>query len=133
MKKIIIYTAATCGYCKTLKQELEKNNIEFENRITSEWKDEWHKIISLTGMPTTPTICYEDSYFIPARDFGNPQQLIQLLKNFKKSEFSESRQALEKIKTLNYSINTAFGRLDQLLRTIETKLNTEKDEHKSTS
>ena len=28
MEKITIYTAATCGYCKTLKQELEKNNIE---------------------------------------------------------------------------------------------------------
>jgi len=73
-------------------------------------------------MPTTPTICYEDSYFIPARDFGNPQQLIQLLKNFKKSEFSESRQVFEKIKTLNYGINTAFGRLDQLLKTIEEKI-----------
>ena len=122
MQKITIYTAATCSYCKTLKEELEKNNIEFEDRITSEWKDEWHEIISLTGMPTTPTICYEDSYFIPARDFGNPQQLIQLLKNFKKSEFSESRQVFEKIKTLNYGINTAFGRLDQLLKTIEEKI-----------
>ena len=46
---------------------------------------------------------------------------------------SESKQALERIKTLNSNINTAFGRLDQLLRTIETKLNTEKDEHKSTN
>jgi len=122
MKKITIYTAATCGYCKTLKQELEKNNIEFEEKLTGEWKDEWQKINSLTGMPVTPTICYEDSYFIPSRDFANPQQLIQLLKNFKKSEFSESRQVFEKIKTLNSNINTAFGRLDQLLRQVEQKI-----------
>jgi len=122
MKKITIYTAATCGYCKTLKQELEKNNIEFEEKLTGEWKDEWQKINSLTGMPVTPTICYEDSYFIPSRDFANPQQLIQLLKNFKKSEFSESRQVLERIKTLNSNINTAFGRLDQLLRQVEQKI-----------
>ena len=132
MKKITIYTAATCGYCKAIKDELEKNNIKFEERLINEWSDEWHKVNSLTSIPTTPTICYEDSYFSPARDFGNPQQLIQLLKNFKKSEFSESKQVLERIKSLNYNINTAFGRLDQLLRTIETKLNTE-DEHKSTS
>ena len=133
MKKITIYTQGTCGYCKTIKDELEKNNIEFEERLINEWSDEWQKITNLTGIPTTPTICYEDSYFLPARDFGNPQQLIQLLENFKKSEFSESRQVLERIKSFNYSINTAFGRLDQLLRTIETKLNTEKDEHKSIS
>ena len=122
MDKIIIYTQGTCGYCKTIKDELEKNNIEFENRIISEWKTEWDKITSLTGIPTTPTICYKDSYFIPARDFGNPQQLINILKNFKKSEFSESRQVFEKIKTLNSNINTAFGRLDQLLRQVEQKI-----------
>ena len=122
MEKITIYTQGACGYCKTIKDELEKNNIEFENRIISEWKTEWDKITSLTGIPTTPTICYKDSYFIPARDFGNPQQLINILKNFKKSEFSESRQVFEKIKTLNSNINTAFGRLDQLLRQVEQKI-----------
>ena len=122
MKKITIYTAATCSYCKTLKEELEKNNIEFEDRITSEWKDEWHKIISLTGMPTTPTICYEDSYFIPARDFGNPQQLVEILKHFQKPTFSETKQTLEKIKTLNYSINMTFRNITQLLKTIEQKI-----------
>ena len=111
-----------CPYCKVIKEEFEKNNIEFENRIISEWKTEWDKITSLTGIPTTPTICYKDSYFIPARDFGNPQQLINILENFKKSEFSESRQVFEKIKTLNSNINTAFGRLDQLLRQVEQKI-----------
>jgi hypothetical protein len=33
---------------------------------------------------------------------------------------------LEKIKTMNYNMGQAFGRLDQLLRQIETKIN--KDE-----
>ena len=123
MDKIIIYTAATCGYCKTVKDELTKNNIEFEERLTNEWEKEWNDLAILTGIAMTPTVCYEDSYFIPARDFGNPQQLINILKNFKKSEFSESRQVFEKIKTLNSNINTAFGRLDQLLRQVEQKIN----------
>ena len=121
-KKIVVYTSETCPYCKQIVEEFEKNNMDFEKRDTSEYKDEWQKVNSLTNIPTTPTICYEDSYFIPARDFGSPQQLINILKNFKKSEFSESKQILERIKTLNYSINTAFGRLDQLLRTIEQKI-----------
>ena len=115
MKKITIYTNNTCGYCDTLKAELEKNNIKFENRITNEWEKEWNDVVGLTGMPTTPTVCYEDSYFIPARDFGNPQQLIEILKNFKKPTFSESKQALERIKTLNYSVNMAFRNLKELV------------------
>ena len=115
----------TCGYCKQVKEELEKNNIEFETRLTSEWQEDWDKIINLTNAPTTPTVCYKDSYFVPTRDFSNPQQLITILNNFKKSEFDESRQILEKVKTLNSNINMAFGRLDQLLRQIET--NTKKE------
>ena len=113
MKKITIYTSNTCKYCETLKVELEKNEIEFENRTINEWQKEWHEIVGLTGMPTTPTVCFEDSYFIPSRDYGNPQQLIEILKNYKKSTFSESKQVLEKMKTLNYSINMALRNLTQ--------------------
>ena len=131
MEKMTVYTQNGCGYCKTVKDELTKNNIEFEELLINESTDEWGKIASLTNLPTTPTIHYKDSYFIPGRDFGNQQQLIGILKNFKKSEFNESLQVLEKVKTLNYNMSTAFQRLDQLLKTIETKLNTEEDEHKS--
>ena len=130
MDKIEIYTASTCGYCKTLKDELTKNNIEFEEKLTTDFKNEYQAIVNLTGLATTPTIKYEGEYFIPGRDYGNPQQLISLLEAFKPSKYDDSRRVLERIKTLNFHINTAFGRLDQLLRKIETKINT--DEHKST-
>ena len=58
--------------------------------------------------------------------------LINILKTFKDSPYDESRQILEKMKTLNFSINMAFGKLDQLLRQIENKLNTEENGNKST-
>ena len=130
MSKIEIYTASTCGYCKTLKDELTKNNIEFEEKLTTDFKNEYQAIVNLTGLATTPTIKYEGEYFVAGRDYGNPQQLINILQTFKSSEYDDSRRVLERIKTLNWHINTAFGRVDQLLRKIETKINT--DEHKST-
>ena len=131
MNKIEIYTASTCGYCKQLKDELTKNNIDFEEKLTTDFKDEYQAIVNLTGLPTTPTIKYEGEYFVPGRDYSNPQQLVNLLETFQLSEHDDSRRVLERIKTLNFHINTAFSRVDQLLRKIETKLNTE-DEHKST-
>ena len=120
-----------CPYCKTIKEELTKNNIEFKEKSTIEFKDDWNKIVDLTNLPTTPTIYYKNNYFIANRDFNSPQNLIELLKNFKESEFDLSRQNKEMLKTLNLNISMAFGRLDQLLRQIETKIN--KDEHKSTN
>ena len=130
MNKIEIYTANTCGYCNKLKDALKHENIKFEEKITTNFQEEFQDIVNLTGLATTPTIKYEDNYFVPGRDYQNPQQLINILKNFKKPEYSDSRRVLERVRTLNFHINTAFGRLDQLLRKIETKINT--DEHKST-
>ena len=133
MNKIEIYTNETCPYCKQIKEELTKKNVEFENKLTSNFTEEYQEIVNLTGMPTVPTIKYNEEYFLPGRDFQNAQQLTNLLETFEVSKYDDSRRILERIKTLNFHINTAFGRVDQLLRKIETKLNTEKDEHKSTS
>ena len=128
MNKIEIYTNETCPYCKSIKEELTKADIEFENKFTNENEEEWQKIVNLTGMPTVPTIKYGDDFLVPQRDFGNPQNLINILNNESGSEYSYSRRTFEKMKTLNSNINMAFNRLDQLLRKIETKLNTEEDD-----
>ena len=122
MEKIIIYTQSTCGYCEAVKNELTKNNIKFEVRLINEFQDEWDEVTSLTNLPTTPTIYYKENYFIASRDFANPNNLINILKDYKQSEFETSIQVLEKVKTMNYNIATAFSRLDQLLRTIEQKI-----------
>ena len=132
MDKIEIYTNNTCPYCKQIKEELTKKDIKFEDKSTSEFTGEYQQIVNLTGMPTVPTIKYKDEYFVPGRDFQNAQQLVNILETFESSNYNDSRKTLERIKTLNFNINTAFGRMDQLLRQIETKINKE-DEHKSTS
>ena len=130
MDKIIIHTNESCPYCKQIKDELTNNNIEFENRFNSEFKDDWEKISYMTGMPTVPTIIFKDEYLVAGRDFGNHQHLINILQNFQKPPQDQSKIIFERIKTLNYNINMAFGKLDQSLKQIETKINT--DEHKST-
>ena len=132
MNKIEVYTNETCSHCKTIKEELTKNNIEFENKLTSEFTTEYQDIVNLTGLPTIPTIKYNDEYFLPGRDYQTPEQLINILKVFNNPSYEDSKRVLERVKTLNYNINMAFKQLDQLLRKIETKLNTEEDEHEST-
>ena len=130
MQKVTIYTNNTCPYCKQIKEKLNEKSIKFENNVTVENKEEWQKVINLTGLSTVPTIKIKENYFIPGRDFQSPDQMINIIENFEESNYSESKQTLERIKTLNFNINQAFRRLDQLLRKIETKINT--DEHEST-
>ena len=130
MEKITIYTSETCPYCKQIKEELNKENIKFENRLTKDFTNEWQEISGLTGLPTVPTIEYIGEYFVPGRDFQNSQQLLNILESFKGFNYDDSRRTLERIKTLNFHINTAFSRMDKLLKQIETKIN--KDEHEST-
>ena len=131
MEKIIIYTMVTCPYCKTIKEKLDQSNIKYKDKLTKDFDSEWQEITKLTGIPMLPTIEFNDEYLVPSRDFRNPDHLVQMIKTYKKSTFDNSKILLEKIKTLNHNINIAFNRTDQLLRQIETKINT--DEHKSTN
>tara|TARA_B110000046_G_scaffold105401_1_gene112769 strand:- start:407 stop:778 length:372 start_codon:yes stop_codon:yes gene_type:complete len=122
MNKIIIYTNETCPYCKQIKEELTKNNIEFENILTTNDVEEWQAIVNFTGMPTVPTICMNGEYFVPGRDFGNADLLIKLIQNYTPSLYTVEEVMLEKIKTLNYNMSMAFNRTNQILTQIETKI-----------
>ena len=122
MNKIIIYTNETCPYCKQIKEELIKNNIEFENILTTEDAEEWQAIVDFTGMPTVPTICLNGKYFVPGRDFSSANLLIKLIQNYTPSLYTVEEVMLEKIKTLNYNMSMAFNRTNQILTQIETKI-----------
>jgi len=145
MSKIEIYTNKSCPYCKSIKEELTKAEIEFENKDTAEYKDDWQKIVNLTGMPNVPTIIRKskdyvqmdheennrpiirtfeiESIYTPGRDYNSPGHLINILNNKENSKYDYSRQTFEKVKTLNYNMGQAFQKMDQLLKQIETKLN----------
>ena len=131
-QKIRIYTSKTCPYCEQVKKSLTESSIKFTEVDIIEYKDVWDGVKSLTAIPTTPTIEINNEFLLPGRDFFTPENLIEIISDFKESSYSENRRTLELIKTLNYNTYTAFNRLSAVLTTIENKLNT-KDEHKSTN
>ena len=118
-EEIVIYTNENCPYCKKIKEKLIENNIKFTNKLTADNKEEWESIISLTGMPTVPTIYYKNNYFVPARDFQNEDHLLRIFNNFEESKFPIELQSFERLKTLNYNMGLASQRTDQLLKQIE--------------
>ena len=127
MNKIIIYTNETCPYCKLVKKELTENNIDFENRLTKDWVEEWQSIVDLTGMVNLPTIDFNSEMLTPGRDFSSPKLLVNLINNYRPSKYTINERILDKVKTLNYTIYTAFTNTNKILTEIETKIN--KNEH----
>ena len=132
-KKIVIYTSKTCQYCDQVKKSLTESSIKFTEIDIIEYKDVWNGVKDLTAIPITPTIKINNEFLLPGRDFVNPQNLIEIISNFKDSQYDESRRVIELVKTLSFNTFSAFQRLQQTLLQIENKLNTEENEHESTS
>ena len=120
--QIKIYTNEACPYCKQIKEELTKNNIDFDELLTNDNKLNWQAVVALTNIPNVPTIEFNNDFFVPGRDFTNPQHLVNRLKSFKKSKYTDAKQSHEKIKTLNYNMSVAFSKIDQILTKIENKI-----------
>ena len=125
MKEITIYTSKTCGYCKKLKEFFNSKDIKFTEKNNEDYQSDWIKIQRLTGLSTWPTTVQGNNYYIPGRDYNNPEQLLSLLNNDHTEEFSVELRSEQAMKTLIYSINQGFGRLI-------TEINKLKNEHKST-
>ena len=122
-EKITIYTSKTCQYCDQVKKSLTESSIEFTEIDIVEYKDVWNSVKDLTATPITPTIGVNNEFLLPGRDFVSPQNLIELISNFKESQYDENRRVLELVKSLNYNTFTAFNRLSAVLQKIEDKLN----------
>ena len=127
-KKITIYTSKTCRYCDKVKKSLTESSIKFTEIDIIEYKDVWNDVKDLTATPITPTIKINNEFLLPGRDFVNPQNLIEIISNFKDSQYDSSHRVLELVKTLNYNTFTAFNRLSVALQQIENKLTDEETE-----
>jgi glutaredoxin len=124
-EKITIYTNNNCDYCKQLKEELDKNNIEYTDIDTVKYVKVWQNVVDTTFIPTVPTVLYKDTYFVAGRDFANPSVLMKLLNEFEGFDYNDPKLTLERIRTLTYSMTLAFGRVDNILRNIENQLKKE--------
>jgi glutaredoxin-like YruB-family protein len=54
LKKVTVYSTATCPYCKIEKQWLEKNDIKYENFFVDENEAAADKMIKLSGQMGVP-------------------------------------------------------------------------------
>ena len=129
-KEIIVYTNSTCGACKVMKETLNKEKIKFVEKLITKHQEEWNLVTYITGLNMFPTINVGENYFIPGRDYNQPQQIVEYLKNIDKlNQYSDETKLLQAFKTLTFSVNNVFQRMFQQLEQLKQL----KDEHKRTS
>ena len=126
-EKITIYTSKTCAYCDQVKSKLKESSIKFIEKDITESKEEWQEVYNLTANPITPTIEIDSDFLISGRDFQQPEHLIDIISNFKKSKYDDNRRALELLKTFYFTFNQAFGGLYADIQLIKNKLNMEEN------
>jgi len=124
--KITLYTNDSCQACNTTKEILKENNIDFKEFKTKDNREEWDKIVNLIGVQTTPTTRINDEFIIPGRDYQQPEQLVNIIKNFNNDEFSFEVKTRETLKTLTFSLTQALNRMFHEMRIIKQELNNKK-------
>jgi|TARA_R110000787_G_scaffold205936_1_gene316196 glutaredoxin len=123
MKKITIYTNETCPYCKIIKEALDNDGgFDVENRLTSEFTEEYRQLSNLLGMGTVPLVVYDGNYLLPARDFRDEKHLVAILNSIIKPEFSFDEMTYQRLITLNYNISVAFNKFEDIIAKIELKM-----------
>ena len=83
---IKLYTQNNCHYCKNVKEKLDEFHINYDEIDISleENKEEWNKMVRISGLPMTPTIFVDNEIWAPNRDFRSPEELATRLQEIEK-------------------------------------------------
>jgi glutaredoxin 3 len=77
MAKVKVYSTKFCPYCVTLKQFLEKHNVEFEEIDVSENKEAQEEMIEKSGQMGVP-VAEIDGEIIIGFDRGKISKLLNI-------------------------------------------------------
>jgi len=128
-KELVVYTSKSCSFCAQMKKQLIQAEIDYTERDTQEYADEWEVVKTMTAVPVFPTLMVGDEYLIPNRDFQNVKQGIQMVKKYMAETYIKAdteKLTRELLKTINASINIVaqrMGTLQNKVNKLETTLN----------
>ena len=118
LSEVTIYTKFSCPFCTQTIDKLKEEGIKYVEKPQLDFEEETQNIFNMTGMPIFPTLYVNGEYLVPRRDFQNPQQLIDRLKQVAKKDYtvpSFEPRIVEMMK----SANTGFG---QTLQQVQQQL-----------
>ena len=118
--EVILYTKETCPYCINFIKLLDDEGIKFINKeIEQEGiREEFDKMVSLTGQGVFPTILTNDNYLIPNRDFRSMPEGIQMIKSIAHPSYENppsNLKTIEMLKQMNADLRSSFENIQKEL------------------
>lgn len=120
-KEVILYTMKSCAFCKQIKEIFDSKSIEYIEKDSTVYVNEWEQVKGITMIPMFPTILLEGEYYIPQRDFQTASQGAELINYRLTTNWIKPDPAFtlhEGIKTLNGAIGILSQRLTGMATTI---------------
>lgn len=85
---INIFTLNGCSHCKTLKEELNKEGIAYDEFEVNKNRKIYDEVVKLTNLDALPTVYLQDPQtlsgpiFVAGRDFNTKEEAIQKIKKY---------------------------------------------------
>ena len=83
-----VFTLNGCSHCQILKQELQHQNIEYNEFEVLEYKELYDQIIEKTKIDALPTVYLQNAetgagpIFVAGRDFLTNEEAIKKIKKY---------------------------------------------------
>lgn len=83
-----VFTLTGCSHCKTLKEELTKQGIQYEEFEVTQYKKLYDKVLELTKQDALPTVYLQDPetnagpIFVAGRDFHTKEEALEKIKKY---------------------------------------------------
>ncbi len=124
LREVILYTKETCPYCINFIKLLNDEGINFINKeIEQEGvREEFDKMVSLTGQGVFPTILTNNNYLIPNRDFQGMPEGIQMIKSIAHPSYENppsDLKTIEMLKQINANIRNSFNSIQRSLAPVQ--------------
>ena len=120
LREVILYTKETCPYCIDFLKMLDEEGIKYTNKeIEQEGiREEFNKMVSLTGQGVFPTILTNDNYLIPNRDFRSMPEGIEMIKSIAHPSYENppsNLKTIEMLKQMNADLRSSFESIQKEL------------------
>ena len=91
-KVAVVFTMKSCPFCQMLKENLDKEGIEYVDRDIHEHEDEYNMFVDITGNDYVPAFMLIENpdtepkteLYAPDRDFQNINEGFDIIKSFVK-------------------------------------------------
>lgn len=90
-KVAVVFTMKSCPFCQMLKENLDKEGIEYVDRDIHEHEDEYNMFVDITGNDYVPAFMLIENpdseqplteLFAPDRDFDNIDEGAEIIREF---------------------------------------------------